>query len=113
MRLDSLLRHVGQHGVSPAKGDHGSFAEKNAFLNHGVTAAQPKAQEKDRGRPQYQPDKSNPKRTRPGRLRMIRHGRSIIQYRFGIRFPMAADDKKFVSLPLASEKSNEGGTDND
>ena len=51
MRLDSLLRHVGQHCISPTEGDQCSFAEKNPFLNHGVIAAKPKAQQKDRGRP--------------------------------------------------------------
>ena len=44
---------------------------------------------------------------------MFRNGRGIIQDRVVLRFSMAADDKKFIPLPLASEKSYQRSTDDD
>jgi hypothetical protein len=44
---------------------------------------------------------------------MIRHGRRIVQNRFGVSLPMPVDDKKFVSLPFASGKSGQRSTDDD
>jgi hypothetical protein len=44
---------------------------------------------------------------------MFRDGRFIVQDRVALRFSMAEDDKKFIPLPLASEESDERGTDDD
>ena len=49
--VDGLLRHVGQYGISAAKGDQRGLAEKNPFLNHGMITPKPKGQQEDRGRP--------------------------------------------------------------
>ena len=59
------------------------------------------------------PGNTDPKRTIPGGLCMFGNGRGIIQDRVAFRFSMAADDKKLISPPLASEESDERGTDND
>jgi hypothetical protein len=44
---------------------------------------------------------------------MFRNGRGIIQDRVVPPFSMAADDEEFIPLPLASEESDQRGTDDD
>ena len=44
---------------------------------------------------------------------MFRDCRRIIQDRIILSLPMTSDDKEFISLPLASEKSDERGTNDD
>src|ERR1700737_3869459 len=74
---------------------------------------QPKAQPKDRCPPQQYPGNTYPKRATPGRLRVFGDCRGIIQDGIVLCLPMAADDKKFISPPFASEESDEGGTNDD
>jgi hypothetical protein len=44
---------------------------------------------------------------------MFRNGRGIIQDRVVSPFSMGTDDEEFIPLPLASEESDQRGTDDD
>src|SRR5260221_4424785 len=78
-----------------------------------MTRAQPKAQQKDGCPPQRYPSDTHPNRATPGRLRVFGGGRGIIQDRIVLCFAMTEDHKEFISLPLASEESDECCTNDD
>src|SRR5215472_15074739 len=100
--LDSLLRHIRENRISSTESDHCSDAEKDPFSNHRMSPPKPKAEQNDGCPPECNPGNTDPKRTIPGWLCMFRNGGGIVQYRVVLRFSMAAKNKKFIFLPLAS-----------
>ena len=49
---DCLLRHVGQHGIGTAKGDHRHLAEKHSLLDIDMTGTKPAIEDHNRSKPQ-------------------------------------------------------------